>query len=355
MKLDTIFKILLCVVILFTIQQIWPLHEIRSTLQNGRLLLHIKNAFTKVQSNFSIHLIQKELTSFYDDEYIVPKPSYFIFFVICGCFTFMGKYILNKLSNPIGERMIPKNKWSQRIRKIKVERFNLMFFNLFYFSLISTFGFVALRYQTYFPVEMGGEGNLNDYFVGYPNQKTSNLVHMYYFLNGGYLLTSVYSLLMSEKLPDFYENFLQHLCAIILVYFSYSQNFIRVGSVIMLCHDICEVFSSACRVFVDTRYKLVTVSSFCILFSSWGFLRLYIFAKRCILPVHRNFTMFRSMLPAETLIWLIFLMLVILLMNTYWLVLMAKMFVHFVTSGKTEDILTRATEIEQNERRKKIT
>ncbi|WBY58462.1 longevity-assurance (LAG1) protein [Plasmodium yoelii yoelii] len=99
---------------------------------------------------------------------------------------------------------------------------------------------------------MGGQGNTSAYFLDYPNQKTSNLIHIYYFLNGGYLLTSVYSLLKSEKLPDFYENFLQHFCAMILVYFSYSHNLIRVGAIIMLCHDICEIFSSACRVFVDT-------------------------------------------------------------------------------------------------------
>ncbi|ETW20075.1 hypothetical protein PFFVO_00975 [Plasmodium falciparum Vietnam Oak-Knoll (FVO)] len=187
----------------------------------------------------------------------------------------------------------------------------------------------------------------------YPEQKTSNLIHLYYFLNGGYLITSVYSLLISEKLPDFYENFLQHLCAIILVYFSYSQNFIRVGAIIMLCHDICEIFSSACRVFVDTRYKFITVTSFCILFTSWGFLRLYIFVKRCILPIHRNFDIFIKYLKVETCIWLIFLLLVILLMNTYWLILMAKMFIHFIMSGKTEDILTRVSEMEHIENKNK--
>ncbi|EWC90288.1 hypothetical protein PFNF54_00910 [Plasmodium falciparum NF54] len=104
--------------------------------------------------------------------------------------------------------------------------------------------------KSYFSLNMNshfciGERNKKYNKLYYPEQKTSNLIHLYYFLNGGYLITSVYSLLISEKLPDFYENFLQHLCAIILVYFSYSQNFIRVGAIIMLCHDICEIFSSA--------------------------------------------------------------------------------------------------------------
>ncbi|KYO02278.1 putative longevity-assurance (LAG1) protein, partial [Plasmodium gaboni] len=108
-----------------------------------------------------------------------------------------------------------------------------------------------------------------------------------------------------------------------------------------------------CRVFVDTRYKCITVTSFCILFTTWGFLRLYIFVKRCIIPIHRNFDIFIKYLKVETCIWLIFLLLVILLMNTYWLILMAKMFIHFIMSGKTEDILTRVSEMEHIEKKQK--
>ncbi|GAW81473.1 hypothetical protein, conserved [Plasmodium gonderi] len=352
MKLDTVFKFLLLVVIIFTLQQIWPLYDLGNKLQNGTLLHFVNNELNKLYTNFCFKNVKKDMKIFYNEKYIIPKPCYFVFFIISAFFALVAKYLMNRISYPLGERWIPKKKWNERIRKIKVDRFNLMFFNLFYFSLISAFGFVALSYQSYFPSEMGGQGKLNDYFKGYPNQKTSNLIHLYYFLNGGYLLISVYSLLMSEKLPDFYENFLQHLCAVILVYFSYGQNFLRVGSIIMLCHDICEIFSSACRVFVDTRHKVVTVSSFCILFSSWGFLRLYIFAKRCILPIHRNFKIFNPFIGYEACIWLIFLLLVILLMNAYWFVLMAKMFIHFVSSGNTEDILTRVTELEEMERKK---
>ncbi|CAX63954.1 hypothetical protein PFAG_00930 [Plasmodium falciparum Santa Lucia] len=353
MKLDTVFKILLLVVIVFTICQIRTLNELMNILRDGDFIILIKNILYNLIINSNYFDIKNKWLSFYRTKYLIPQVSYFIFFLISGCITYVLKYILNKISNSLGEKLIPTKKWSHRIRRIKVQRFNLMFFNLFYFSLMSIFGFVVLRHETYFPTEMGGQGKLSDYFVDYPEQKTSNLIHLYYFLNGGYLITSVYSLLISEKLPDFYENFLQHLCAIILVYFSYSQNFIRVGAIIMLCHDICEIFSSACRVFVDTRYKFITVTSFCILFTSWGFLRLYIFVKRCILPIHRNFDIFIKYLKVETCIWLIFLLLVILLMNTYWLILMAKMFIHFIMSGKTEDILTRVSEMEHIENKNK--
>ncbi|SBT72782.1 longevity-assurance (LAG1) protein, putative [Plasmodium ovale] len=305
MKLDTVFKILLVLVILFTIQQIWPLYQLAVALRGGEFFFLVKSGFTKLQTIFHFEKIKKELQTFYNDKDIIPQPTYYIFFLLSGCLTFVLKLILHKLSHPIGEHMIPKKKWSERIRKIKVGRFNLMFFNLFYFSFVSIFGFVALRYQSYFPMEMGGAGNLSEYFADYPNQKTSNLIHLYYFMNGGYLLTSIYSLVISEKLPDFYENILQHLCAIILVYFSYSHNFIRVGAIIMLCHDICEVFSSA------------------------------------------NSKTLISLLRVETFTWLIFLLLVILLMNTYWFILMGKMFVHFIASGNTEDILTRVTEMEE--------
>ncbi|CDU18783.1 longevity-assurance (LAG1) protein, putative [Plasmodium yoelii] len=350
MKLDTIFKILLLITIIFTIQEIWPLYELLKQIRDGSILFFIKEQFHKLYTFFCLYNLKTDINIFSTNINVSPNPRYFVFFVLSGCITFIVKYILNQISTLIGERLIPKRKWSPYIRGIKLGRFNVMFFNLIYFSLISIFGFISLKDQIYFPTEMGGQGNTSAYFLDYPNQKTSNLIHIYYFLNGGYLLTSVYSLLKSEKLPDFYENFLQHFCAMILVYFSYSHNLIRVGAIIMLCHDICEIFSSACRVFVDTRYKFITVSSFCILFLSWGYLRLYIFAKNCILPIHKNYNVFNSLIRVETFIWLIFLLLVILLMNVYWFVLMAKMFIHFITSGQTEDILTRVTEIEEKEK-----
>ncbi|CAD2094789.1 longevity-assurance (LAG1) protein, putative [Plasmodium vinckei brucechwatti] len=322
MKLDTIFKILLLITIIFTTHQIWPLYELAKQISNGTVLFCIKEEFHKLYIFFCLYNLKEDIEIFSTNTNVPPKPRYFVFFVLSGFVTYIIKFILNKISTRIGDRLIPKR----------------------------VFGFISLKDQVYFPAEMGGQGETNAYFLGYPNQKISNLIHIYYFMNGGYLLTSVCSLLKSEKLPDFYENFLQHFCAMILVYFSYSHNFIKVGAIIMLCHDICEVFSSACRVFVDTRYKFITVSSFCILFLSWGYLRLYIFAKNCILPIHKNYNMFSSLIRVETFIWLIFLLLVILLMNVYWFVLMGKMFIHFVTSGKTEDILTRVTEIEEKER-----
>lgn len=347
MKVDTVFKILLVVVISFTIRQLLPFLEITKYPDYNYIHIIIKHVTTTFR-NFNFFHMKKELLQFYKEQDILPKPFFFCFFGFSAIITLLVKVILHKISLPIAERLIPQKKWSKRIREIKVRRFNLMFFNLFYFSLISAFGYITLRDKNYFPVELGGKGNQDEYFTDYPNQKTSSRIHLYYFMNGGYLLTSVYSFLVAEKLPDFYENLLQHLCAMILVYFSYAQNFLRVGAIIMLCHDVCELLSSACRVFVDTSYKFVTVSCFCILFVSWGYLRLYVFAKRCILVIHRNVDLISSFLKFETAAWLTFLLSVMLLMNTYWFVLMGKMFIHFLSSGQAEDILTRVDELEDS-------
>ncbi|SBT36536.1 longevity-assurance (LAG1) protein, putative [Plasmodium ovale wallikeri] len=324
MKLDTVFKILLVLVILFTIQQIWPLYQLAVALRGGEFFFLVKSGFTKLQTIFHFEKIKKELQTFYNDKDIIPQPTYYIFFLLSGCLTFVLKLILHKLSHPIGEHMIPKkyiHLCSAIVyRYIVQSRPSYVNTSRQLFPRVDACTYVCEKcvHQyactwSYFPMEMGGAGNLSEYFADYPNQKTSNLIHLYYFMNGGYLLTSIYSLVISEKLPDFYENILQHLCAIILVYFSYSHNFIRVGAIIMLCHDICEVFSSACRVFVDTRNSKTLI----------------------------------SLLRVETFTWLIFLLLVILLMNTYWFILMGKMFVHFIASGNTEDILTRVTEMEE--------
>ncbi|VWU53103.1 longevity-assurance (LAG1) protein, putative, partial [Hepatocystis sp. ex Piliocolobus tephrosceles] len=185
------FKILLFAVILLTIRQISSSGELIKFFKKP--LSHIlKYLLNNIIYFLRVRNIYNEWKTLYKTKYITPKTTYYIFFLLNGFICLVVNFLLNFVSHSIGESMIPKKKWSNRIRQMKVERFKLMFFNLIYFTIISIFGFIVLRHETYFPKELGGTGKLDDYFKGYPNQKTLNLIHIYYFLNGGYLLTSIF-------------------------------------------------------------------------------------------------------------------------------------------------------------------
>lgn len=168
-----------------------------------------------------------------------------------------------KICYGVAERAVVQSKWPPRVREMKVHRFAVRTYQTLYFMVISAYSFFVLRnYSTWLVPALGGQGGEEDYFIDYPLQFTSQLVRWIFYLNGGYQLSSLILLLAEPMLPDFYENLLLHICGILLIFFSYICNFIRVGTVIMFCHDVCDIFSCACKSLVDTNHKYLTLS-FC--------------------------------------------------------------------------------------------
>ncbi|EWC78242.1 hypothetical protein C923_01061 [Plasmodium falciparum UGT5.1] len=245
MKLDTVFKILLLVVIVFTICQIRTLNELMNILRDGDFIILIKNILYNLIINSNYFDIKNKWLSFYRTKYLIPQVSFFIFFLISGCITYVLKYILNKISNSLGEKLIPTKKWSHRIRRIKVQRFNLMFFNLFYFSLMSIFGFVVLRHETYFPTEMGGQGKLSDYFVSSICRYEVQIHYCYILLYFIYELGIFKTLYFCQEIRNLYlVNFFtpSHIIDEHILAYSYGQDIIYFEDIYCLSINIYSHF-----------------------------------------------------------------------------------------------------------------
>ena len=83
-------------------------------------------------------------------------------------------------------------------------------------------------------------------FAGYPMQQNSIYCHLYFYVAFGHHLATLIYILKSPCLPDFFDQLLPCVAALCLIYFSYMSNFLRVGVVILLCHDICDIFTFGC-------------------------------------------------------------------------------------------------------------
>ena len=85
--------------------------------------------------------------------------------------------------------------------------------------------------------------------------------------------------LMCEEIPnDFAETALHHIVALFLVVCSYLCNAMPVGALVMVYHDICDIFSSLVRVLGDSDYQgskatFITYLSF---LGGWLWLRVYL-------------------------------------------------------------------------------
>jgi len=106
----------------------------------------------------------------------------------------------------------------------------------------------------------------------------------YYLVQFAYHFHSLIFQLFLAHRNDFVEMVLHHTCAIFLVGFSYSMNFLRVGSLVLFVHDTCDIISFLVKAVVDTNYTIAVVISYFLLLLSWGYMRLF------VLPVYLIYT-----------------------------------------------------------------
>jgi hypothetical protein len=92
-----------------------------------------------------------------------------------------------------------------------------------------------------------------------------------------------YAFIYGRHRTDFSEVLLHHVMTIALVVFSYSTNFLAIGCVVMLCLDCSDIFVCNFKIMADTTVKLTWVS-YSLLFSSWAYLRMYVFPVLIVYP-----------------------------------------------------------------------
>ncbi|OEH77662.1 longevity-assurance domain-containing protein [Cyclospora cayetanensis] len=239
-----------------------------------------------------------------------------------------------------------RSRWSEQVRQLLCSHFGATTWKMVYFLTTTAMCLVAFRNEQWWPHQLGGEGSEEQLWQGYPMQQNSVYCHLYFYLAFGHHLASLVCILKSPWLPDFFDQLLPCVAALCLIYFSYMSNFLRVGVVILFCHDICDIFTYGCKAFVDTPYHKVTIGLFMLLTTCWFYFRLYTFPAAALFPIFKAIKTRPHYSETEGGSYFIFILLTLCLMNIYWFVLMVKMFVHFIVSGQMRDLHSRVSDVD---------
>ncbi|KAI8848608.1 TRAM/LAG1/CLN8 homology domain-containing protein, partial [Chytridium lagenaria] len=89
-----------------------------------------------------------------------------------------------------------------------------------------------------------------EYFKGWPEEHSIDKMKFYYhaaFGSGAYMLISIFT---DPKQKDFYQMLTHHILTLTIVTASYLLGFYRIGSVIMLLHDVSDPFMEIAKMFV---------------------------------------------------------------------------------------------------------
>ncbi|CAG0883908.1 unnamed protein product [Cyprideis torosa] len=107
-----------------------------------------------------------------------------------------------------------------------------------YFSIAFSYGVWALWDKPYLTDQL-------ELWRGYPNHPVPREIHYYYVIAIGYCWSCFAFQFFDSRKKDFWQTAIHHLTTLLLLYFSWMLNWMRVGAVILLLHDISDIFLQA--------------------------------------------------------------------------------------------------------------
>ncbi|KAK3592979.1 hypothetical protein CHS0354_023201 [Potamilus streckersoni] len=119
-------------------------------------------------------------------------------------------------------------------------------------------------------------------WINWPQQHVTSDLYWYYMIELGFYWALVFSLLTDHKRKDFTEMVTHHVATIVLLYFSWLFNFVRIGSLVLVVHDASDYWMAAAKMANYCKKQKLTDSLFGIFLIVWIVSRLGIFPFVCI-------------------------------------------------------------------------
>ncbi|CAG2201557.1 CERS5_6 [Mytilus edulis] len=192
-------------------------------------------------------------------------------------------------------------------------------------SMMCRFTEAAWRFTFYFSIFMYGLCVLWDkeWFAdstycwkGYPYHYLSSGIYWYYQIEMSFYWSLLFSQFFDIQRKDFWEMFFHHLATIFLLTFSWSLNFIRVGTLVLVIHDAVDFWLEIAKCAKYAGFQKLCDAGFAIMGIVWFVTRLVIYPFKVlktswfeckeIVGIYPSLYVFNAML------------LVLLILHVYW-------------------------------------
>lgn len=151
-------------------------------------------------------------------------------------------------------------------------------FKLFIYLVTTIMQFYILKQSNFLHKYLWGDQDFPRYWANYPCTQIPNYLDDFYVMKLAYHCKEiVYTLIFHYNRRDLSEFLLHHFVTVFLVLFSYSMNYLPVGAVIMLIHDIPDVMLNCFRISMDCLSFKYYMSAYAGMVLSWLYFRIYFF------------------------------------------------------------------------------
>ncbi|KJE95781.1 longevity protein [Capsaspora owczarzaki ATCC 30864] len=172
-------------------------------------------------------------------------------------------------------------------------------------------------------------------WIGYPEKQTLDpTIQWIYFIQLGFYMSLLFSQFTDVKRKDFWEMFIHHVVTIFLVAFSYHANFIRIGTLVLLVHDVSDIFLEGAKAFNYLKYQKLCDATFVVFAIVFFVARLFVYPRYVLKSA---FWDVRALLNTEPFfgLWFFNILLWILqALHVMWFITIFKMVISFASKGE---------------------
>ncbi|XP_020833859.1 ceramide synthase 4-like [Phascolarctos cinereus] len=242
------------------------------------------------------------------------------------------KYELSHLASQCGLSLRQTERWFRHRRNqerpLLSNKFSQCCSRFLFYSCSFFGGLLIFCNETWF-------GQPETVWDGYPKQPLQPAIYWWYLLELSFYLSLLITLTLDVKRKDFIGQVIHHFITITLIFFAYSANYVKVGALVLLLHDVSDVFLEAYKMLSYAQWKQARDDIF--IFFTLVFLvtRLILFPKKVLYTTYyvaqKKSKFFFGYYFATTLL------MALQGLNVYWSFLILKMFYRFLSEGQAKN------------------
>ncbi|KAG2211291.1 TLC domain-containing protein [Mucor mucedo] len=187
----------------------------------------------------------------------------FLFFYIC-VFTALRAATMNYILTPAAKYFsVPIQKY---------QRFAEQSWSFLYYTFAFIFGIYVMKDSPWW-------FDSTYFWRDYPVYDFTKSFKYYYLIQFAFWLQQVFVLQIEAPRKDYQELVLHHINTLLLVSFSYTCNFTRVGNAVFVCMDLPDAFLALAKTLNYMMPGMICNAAFVVMFISWMYTRVYIYGK----------------------------------------------------------------------------
>lgn len=212
-------------------------------------------------------------------------------------------------------------------RPTTLEKFSETGWRCFYYSLMFGYGMAVLWGKSWL-------WDIRYCWYHYPHHAVEADVWWYYMIELTFYWSLTFSQFYDVKRKDFVEMFIHHITTILLMGLSWTCNLTRVGTLVLVIHDVADILLEAAKLCKYTNYQRTCDILFTLFAVTWIVTRLGVYPTWILYSTTIEAPQIVEMFPA----YYIFnaLLAILLMLHVIWTYFILKIVYKAMYTGKTE-------------------